>query len=126
MGGLTVQGVYGFGEAPGSYRKGHTGGVSLAYLRPNYELRAMFDVANDPQGRYSELFRYSRELTIGGTMTVGKLKLLGGFQQLNAPDAAFEPSAYCAGTKTGLGGGAAGVAAPSARGCSAALSSSVR
>lgn len=85
IGGLTVQGVYGFGEAASSRRESRTGGVSLAYLRPNYELRAMYDVANDPRGQYSELFRYSKELTLGGTMTLGRLKLLGGFQRLSAP-----------------------------------------
>lgn len=85
FGGLTIQTVYGFGELPDASRKNRTGGVSVAYMQPAYELRAMYDFANDAEGRYSELFRYSKELTLGGTLTVGKVKLFAGYQRLAAP-----------------------------------------
>src|SRR5438445_8102519 len=73
------------GEVAGSTRKGSTGGLSLAYVQPGYELRAMYDFANDANGQYSSLFQYSKELTLGGTVTLDKLKLFAGFQNLSAP-----------------------------------------
>jgi predicted porin len=85
IGGFTAQGVYGFGEAANSTRKGRTGGVLLAYTQPNYELRAMYDVANDSAGQYSSLFQYSKEWTFGATVSVDKLKLFAGYQRLLAP-----------------------------------------
>jgi predicted porin len=85
FGGFTAQGVYGFGEVADSTRKGRTGGISLAYAQPNYELRAMYDLANDSVGQYSSLFQYSKEWTFGATASVDKLKLFAGYQRLLAP-----------------------------------------
>lgn len=86
LGGFTAQGVYGMGEVAGSTKKNRTGGVSLAYVQPNYELRAMYDVVNDANGRYSSLFQYSKQATVGGTVTLDKWKLFTGYQRLSAPD----------------------------------------
>lgn len=61
-------------------------GVSLAYLAPTYELRAIYDVARDPAGRYNDLFNNSKEAIVGGTVTIDKLKLYAAFVQLSAPD----------------------------------------
>ncbi|MEP6588192.1 MAG: porin [Polaromonas sp.] len=91
LGGFTAQGVYGMGEAAGSTRKNRTGGVSLAYVQANYELRAMYDVANDANGRYSSLFQYSKEATLGGAVTRGKWRLFAGYQRLSAPAVASGP-----------------------------------
>jgi len=85
MGGFTVQAVYGAGEVAGSTKASSTGGISLAYVQANYELRAMYDYANDANGQYSSLFQYSKELTLGGTVTLDKLKLFAGYQNLSAP-----------------------------------------
>lgn len=85
IGGFTAQGVYGMGEVAGSNKKGSTGGLSLAFVQPSYELRAMYDFANDANGQYSSLFQYSKELTLGGTVTIDRLKLFVGYQNLSAP-----------------------------------------
>jgi predicted porin len=91
LGGFTAQGIYGMGEAAESTRKNRTGGVSLAYVQANYELRGMYDVASDPNGNYSSLFQYSREATLGGTVTHDKWKLFTGYQRLSAPAVASGP-----------------------------------
>lgn len=85
MGGFSAEGVYGMGEVAGSAKKGSTGGLQLAFVQPNYEFRVIYDVANDANGQYSSLFQYSKELTIGGTVTLDKLKLYAAFQNLSAP-----------------------------------------
>jgi len=88
FGGFTAQGVYGFGEVAGASKDKSTNGVSLAYVQPNYELRAMYDTAADANGQYSDLFNYSKELTLGGTVTLDKLKVFAAYQHLSAPDEA--------------------------------------
>jgi len=85
FGGFTTQGVYGFGEVAGSTKKSSTSGLSLAFVQQNYELHAMYDTAADANGNYSSLFQYSKELTIGGTVTLDKLKLYAAYQRLSAP-----------------------------------------
>jgi len=85
FGGFTAQGVYGFGEVAGSNKAKSTNGLSLAFVQPNYELRAMYDTAADTNGQYSDLFNYSKELTVGGTVTIDKLKLYAAYQHLSAP-----------------------------------------
>jgi len=85
FGGFTAQGVYGFGETAGSTKSKSTNGLSLAYVQPNYELRAIYDTAADDNGNYSSLFTNSKELTIGGTVTIDKLKLYAAYQHLSAP-----------------------------------------
>ncbi|MFJ2990021.1 porin [Collimonas sp. NPDC087041] len=86
MGGFVAQGAYGAGEQAGSAKKGNSGGLALAFIQPTYELRAMYDVANDPlNGQYDSLWQYSKELTVGGTVTIDKLKLFAAYQNLSAP-----------------------------------------
>ncbi|MFC5474167.1 porin [Paraherbaspirillum soli] len=91
MGGFTAQGAYGFGEVAGSTKKNSSGGVALSYVQPNYEIKAMYDVANDGNGKYSDLFTFSKELTIGGTVTIDKLKLFAGYENLSAPQVVAGP-----------------------------------
>jgi predicted porin len=85
FGGFTAQGVYGFGEVAGSTKSSSTSGLSLAYVQSNYELRAIYDTEADGDGNYSSLFKYSKELTVGGTVTLDKLKLYAAYQHLSAP-----------------------------------------
>jgi predicted porin len=85
MDGFSIRAVYGMGDNPGSTTKGSNSGISLAYGQSDYQLRAMYDVANDVNGQYSSLFQYSKELTVGGTLTLDKLKLFVGYQGLSAP-----------------------------------------
>ena len=97
FGGFTATVMHGFGEAAGSFTKG-TGttvtnngsrdGISLAYVQPTYELRAIYDVQRDTNGQYSSLFNSSKELTLGGTLTIDKLKLFAGYENLRANSAA--------------------------------------
>lgn len=96
-GGFTATGMHGFGEQAGSFTKGPTGstgatgsrdGISLAYVQPTYELRAIYDLQRDANGQYSDLFVSSKELTLGGTLTINNLKLFAGYENLRAPSAA--------------------------------------
>ncbi|WP_034300005.1 porin [Herbaspirillum sp. RV1423] len=96
FGGFTALAMHGFGEQAGSFTKGPTGsvgatgsrdGISLAYVQPTYELRAIYDVQRDANGQFSTLFQSSKELTLGGTVTIDKLKLFAGYENLRAPAA---------------------------------------
>lgn len=60
--------------------------LSLSYVDSVYELRAIYDVARDEDGKYSDVFAYSKELTLGGTVTWNDLKLFAGYELLDAPD----------------------------------------
>jgi predicted porin len=51
----------------------------------------MYDIANDNNGQYSSLFQYSKELTLGATVSVDKLKMFAGYQMLSAPDVVSGP-----------------------------------
>ncbi|WP_085316091.1 porin [Derxia lacustris] len=70
-----------------SYPALHRDAVSAVYKVGGAELRAIWDTIRDADGRYTDLFNTSRELTLGGTVTVADWKLLGGWEQLSAPDA---------------------------------------
>ncbi|MGS0743943.1 porin [Glaciimonas sp. GG7] len=85
VGGFTAQGAYGFGEVAGSTKKSSSGGVAVSFNQANYSLVAMYDVANDGMGQYSTLFTNSKELTLGGTLTIEKAKLFAGYVNLSAP-----------------------------------------
>lgn len=62
--------------------------LSVAYTASTYELRAIYDVARDASGRYSDLYTRSRNLTLGGSVTLDALKLFAAYEQLSAPDSA--------------------------------------
>lgn len=88
MNGFTVNTQYSFGEKAGSSSASSKGGVSLAYVQPAFSVRAIYDVAHDAAGGYSDIYNTSKELTLGGTLTLGDAKLFAAYQNLSAPDAA--------------------------------------
>jgi predicted porin len=88
MNGFTANVQYSFGEKAGSTSANSKAGVSLAYVQPAYEVRAIYDVARDATGGYSDIYNTSEEFTLGGTLTLGPAKLFATYQNLSAPDAA--------------------------------------
>jgi predicted porin len=86
-GGFSATVQTGLGEQIDGFTKLRKDGVSLVYTAPSFEVRAIYDVARDQNGKYSDLFNTSKELTVGGTATFDKLKMFAGYQRLAAPDA---------------------------------------
>jgi len=86
-GGFSATLQTGLGEQTDGFSKLRKDGVSLVYAAPSFEVRAIYDVARDKNGKYSDLFLTSKELTLGGTATFDALKLFAGYQRLSAPDA---------------------------------------
>lgn len=84
--GFSAQAVTSMGEQPGGSAKGRKDALLLTFARPDYELRLIYDLARDQNGKYSDLFSTSKELTIGGTWTLDKAKLFAGYEHLSAPD----------------------------------------
>jgi predicted porin len=86
FGGFTATGMHGFGEQAGSFKNGSRDGISLAYVQPAYELRAIYDLQRDVNGGFTTLYNNSKELILGGTATFSNLKLFAGYENLRAPD----------------------------------------
>lgn len=89
IGGFTANAQYSFGEKAGASSSNSKGGVSLAYTAPTFEVRAIYDIAHDAAGGYSDIYNTSKEFTLGGTATFGDAKLFAAYQTLSAPDAAI-------------------------------------
>lgn len=87
-GGFSILALSTPGQQMGSNNKLRKDAVSLTYTAPVFELRAIYDVNRDENGRYSRLYEASKELTLGGTVTIDQLKLFAGWQRLSAPDSA--------------------------------------
>lgn len=87
-GGLRVLALTGLGEQPQGASRLRKDALSVSYTAPTFELRAIYDVARDANGRFSDLYTTSRNLTLGGTITLSALKLFAGYEQLSAPDSA--------------------------------------
>jgi predicted porin len=66
-GGFSAQVLTSLGEQAGSFSKLRKDAVALTYTAPSFELRAIYDVARDGNGKYSDIFNTSKELTLGGT-----------------------------------------------------------
>ncbi|MBT2336253.1 porin [Variovorax paradoxus] len=86
-GGFSATLQTGLGEQVDGFTKLRKDAVSLVYSGSSFEVRAIYDVARDKNGKYSDLWATSKELTLGGTATFDKLKLFTGYQRLSAPDA---------------------------------------
>ncbi|AMP15973.1 gram-negative porin family protein [Collimonas pratensis] len=76
------------GEQAGSTKNGRSDGISLVYATGGFELRAIYDVIRDANGRYTDVYTASKDLIVGGTYTVDKLKLFAGYENVSAPDTA--------------------------------------
>ena len=74
-GGFQIGLQTGLGEQPGSFSNGRRDGVSAVYKTGPVEVRAIYDVIRDGNGKFSDIFNFSKEATIGGTYTIGKAKL---------------------------------------------------
>ena len=102
MGGFTVNVQTSLGEKAGSFSNGNvnTGtsdgrkdGISLAYQKNGLELRAIYDVVRDSNGGYTNVFAHSKELILGGTYTIDKLKVFLGYENLRADSSGADPVA---------------------------------
>lgn len=80
----------GMGEQIDGFTKLRKDAISLVYAGSSYEVRAIYDVARDKNGKYTDLWSSSKEFTLGGTATFDKLKLFAGYQRLSAPDAPID------------------------------------
>ncbi|MBB5390674.1 MULTISPECIES: porin [unclassified Herbaspirillum] len=99
FGGFTVGLQTSLGEKPGSFSQGvdnsaaggssdgRKDGISLAYQKNGLELRAIYDVVRDANGKYTNVWAHSKELILGGTYKFDKLKMFVGYENLRAPDA---------------------------------------
>lgn len=87
-GGLRVLALTSLGEQAQGASRLRKDALSVSYTAPVLELRAIYDVARDANGRYSDLYTHSRNLTLGGTVTLDALKLFAAYEQLSAPDSA--------------------------------------
>jgi predicted porin len=95
MGGAYVHLMYGAGEAAGSFTRGpatnnpdkigNSTGIAIGFVQPTYELLAMYDTARSDNGAYDNLFSRSKEITVGGNVTISNVKLFAGWQNLSAP-----------------------------------------
>lgn len=65
-----------------------TYGASLKYENEPFSGRIGFDEQQSPDGELSNLFSYSKFAYAAGLVNLGRLTLMGGYSQLNAPDAA--------------------------------------
>ena len=74
------------GEQAGSTRNGRSDGVSLVYTNAGLELRAIYDVIRDVNGKYSDIYAASKDLIVGGTYTIDALKLFAAYENVSAPD----------------------------------------
>jgi predicted porin len=86
MGGFGATLQTSLGEAPGSTTAGRKDGASLVYTNGGLELRGIYDVIRDNNGGYSNLYTASKELILGGTYTIDKMKLFAGYEHLSATD----------------------------------------
>jgi len=76
------------GEQAGSSKNGRSDGLSLVYTNGGLELRGIYDVIRDTNGRYTDVYTASKDLIVGGTYTIDALKLYAGYENISAPDTA--------------------------------------
>ncbi|MFJ3047970.1 porin [Herbaspirillum chlorophenolicum] len=102
MAGFTVNVQTSLGEKAGSISGGNIttsgtsdgrkDGISLAYQKNGLELRAIYDVVRDANGNYTNVFAHSKELILGGTYTIDKLKIFLGYENLKADSSGADPA----------------------------------
>ena len=76
------------GPADDVVKNGLAWGVTAAYKQPTWEVRAIYDVINNADGKMDNLFVSSKELFLGGKMRFGPALLQGAWVRYTAPDTA--------------------------------------
>lgn len=70
--------------APQDY--GRSTGVQLTYTHPQFQIRTIYDDLRDPNGGFSDLFRYSREWTGAVNVIAGRFKIQAAWTHMWASD----------------------------------------
>jgi predicted porin len=130
MGGLTLKGQYeltnspswnsapgctasssspcGSGPAQAGGGQGRADGFKAMYTGGSFELLAIYDETRDTNGKFDNVYQFSRSAMAGGNYTWGPLKAFVGYQHLAAPDGSYGSYGVTPGT---LPGGATPVTA---------------
>jgi predicted porin len=72
----------GFGNEAGNFQGGRQFSVSAQYTLVNFAAYGVYEEIRDVNGQFSDLYTASREYMIGGTYTLGPVKLFTGYQLL--------------------------------------------
>lgn len=81
--------VWGFWTLNGEHKsRDRKAALALSYDRGEDSILLMYDTTRDRDGRYSDIWTHSKELTVGGALKVGSAKLFAAYENLNAPRAA--------------------------------------
>ncbi|WP_347559061.1 porin [Robbsia sp. KACC 23696] len=70
--------------APGEY--GRSSAVQVTYTRPQFQLRAIYDDLRDSNGRFSDLYGFSREWTGAINVFAGRFKIQAAWTHMWASD----------------------------------------
>lgn len=86
IGGFSFSGQYAFSNATswngnGTTSDGRNAGAYVTYTNSTVQLRAMYDETRDPaNGRFDDVFLYSREYTMAANVFLGPVKLQATYQ----------------------------------------------
>ncbi|WP_370682604.1 porin [Comamonas sp. GB3 AK4-5] len=86
LGGFSGFVLTSLGEQAGSNTASRKDAIALTYATSGVELRLIYDVVRDANGRYSDLYTTSKHMVLGGTATLGPAKLFAAYEKLSAPD----------------------------------------
>lgn len=70
--------------AVGSY--GRSTGAQLTYTNSLFQIRGLYDELRDANGRFSDLFNYSKEYVVAANVFLGAFKLQGAYTHMMAGD----------------------------------------
>ncbi|MCY0389436.1 porin [Robbsia sp. Bb-Pol-6] len=70
--------------AVGSY--GRSTGAQLTYTNSLFQIRGLYDELRDSNGRFSDLFNYSKEYVVAANVFLGSFKLQGAYTHMMAGD----------------------------------------
>jgi predicted porin len=90
--GLSVSAQLGSSVGALNSSAGRVDGLKAIYSGTTFNIRAIYDEIRDPSGRFSDLYSASRELLVGATVNIDKLKLSAAYTKLQAPDAVGGPT----------------------------------
>ncbi len=80
--------------AVGGY--GRSTGAQITYTNPWIQVRGLYDDMRDANGRYSDLFNYSREYFAMANLFLGKFKVQGAYEHMWASDVTVAGNATAA------------------------------